>query len=165
MPKSLQTFLKCALAVAVFVCCLFIGWTLASCTSRTVAQVSMDNKLQSDNAKMHRQIAAYNKLLHRIWVDKPNYFEDCLCETDEWIILDKEVDGDFQDAFSFTSREDSIAYHLNWNNGDQTARVVKLVINELDNGDQKFNTRCYSNMHHRHSCWFNRFICINSSTK
>jgi hypothetical protein len=138
LPKSLQTFLKCALAVAVFACCLFIGWTLASCTSRTVAQVSMNNKLESENDLFRRQIYAYNSLLHRIWIDKPNYVEDVLCETDEWIVLDKAVDGDFQHAFEFESKEDSVAYHLNWYNGDSTVRVVKLVVNdvnELEHGD------------------------------
>ena len=129
LPKSLQLIFKCALAVLIYVMLyFFIGFMCTSCTSRSVAQVSMDNYLKSENDKLRSQISAYNALLHQIWLDKPNYFEEALCESDEWLNLDKAVDGDFQGAFTFKSEEDSIAYYNNWDNGDATIRVVRHVI-------------------------------------
>lgn len=128
LPKPLQLTIKCALAVFIYVICMFIGQMCTSCTSRSVAQVNMDNYLKSENDKLHSQISAYNSLLHRIWVDKPNYFEEVLEESDEWVNLQNVLENDFQDAFKFTSQEDSLSYHLNWHNGDNTVRVIKHVI-------------------------------------
>lgn len=125
LPTPLQALFKCALAVVMFVIIVLIA---KSCTHTTKAQVIYDNKLKSENVKMRAQIEAYNSLLHRIWVDKPNYFEEVLEESDEWVNLQNVLENDFQDAFKFTSQEDSLSYHLNWHNGDNTVRVIKHVI-------------------------------------
>lgn len=129
LPKSLQLILKCALATFIYLTIyFFIGYICTSCTARSVAQVNMDNYLKSENDKLRSQISAYNALLHQIWLDKPNYFEEALCESDEWLNLDEAVDGDFQGAFTFHSVEDSLSYHENWFNGDKTVRIVRHVI-------------------------------------
>lgn len=128
LPKSLHLIFKCALATFIYLTLIFIGHMCTSCTARSVAQVNMDNYLKSENDKLRSQISAYNALLHQIWLDKPNYFEEALCESDEWLNLDKAVDGDFQGAFTFHSVEDSLSYYNNWDNGDATIRVVRHVI-------------------------------------
>lgn len=63
-------------------------------------------------------IYAYNALLHRIWLDNPNYVENVLVECDEWVSLDQLVDGDFYGAFELETESDSIAYNLNWEKGN-----------------------------------------------
>lgn len=63
-------------------------------------------------------LRAYNHLLHRIWVDKPNYVEDVLVEYDEFIVLDSLMNGHWQDTFEFYDEGDSIQYHENWESGD-----------------------------------------------
>ena len=129
LPKPLQLVFKLVLVLSVFLACMIFARIWVRCnTQPAVAQVLMDNKLASENDKLRSQISAYNALLHQIWLDKPNYFEEALCESDEWLNLDKAVDGDFQGAFTFKSEEDSIAYYNNWDNGDATIRVVRHII-------------------------------------
>lgn len=74
--------------------------------------------LESQLERKNNIIYAYNALLHRIWIDNPNYVEDVLVECDEWVSLDQLVDGDFYGAFELETEEDSIRYNLNWEKGD-----------------------------------------------
>lgn len=58
---------------------------------------------------------AYGDLIHRIWIDKPDYIEDVLCETDEFVVLDSLLGGHkyWNDVFKFRNSQDSLDYELN----------------------------------------------------
>lgn len=149
LPRGLEIFRRilvvCLVAAICLVLGVLIGALTTSCTQQVVARVDYKNLLEAKCEKYANQIYAYNSLLHRIWIDKPNYFEDVLCESDEWMALDRAVDGDFQHAFEFVDAEDSLSYRLNWDAGDENIRVVKHIIppvtqKKLDavfNGDSK----------------------------
>lgn len=72
-----------------------------------------------------RLVSAYEKLIHRVWLDKPSYVEDCLNETDEFIEVNDLYDNDW-DSFEFWSEEDSIHYlnqlHQEWEEADVLLR-------------------------------------------
>lgn len=69
--------------------------------------------------------AAYNHLLHRIWIDHPSYVEDVLLETPEWETLDFVLDGDFEDALVFWNAGDSIDYY--WNKQLEEEAAVNII--------------------------------------
>lgn len=74
-------------------------------------------------------LRAYNHVLHRIWLDKPSYVEDVLCECDEFVKLDSLMNGHWEDTFEFYSVEDSFTYRMNYNEYDGYVRVMRHVVN------------------------------------
>lgn len=128
VPRSLECFSKVVYAVVLMAVGIAIGAMLAACTPQAKAEVVYDNALKTENDRLMCIIYAYNSVIHRIWIDKPNYVEDVLCESDEWITLEDMVEGDFQHAFDFVNEEDSLSYHYNWVHGDSTIRIVKHVV-------------------------------------
>lgn len=140
IPKSLKCFIDILSAIVLGVLGGIIGFALCasftSCTQRTVANVTYDNALASENAALKKQIGAYNNVIHRIWLDKPNYIEDCLSETDEWVVLDQLIEGDFGDAFTFHSTEDSLDYYRNLNGEYRLPPYIQNKIDDVfSNGD------------------------------
>ena len=75
-------------------------------------------------------LRAYNHLLHRVWIDKPSYVEDCLTETNEWYVLDSLMNSHWEDTFEFYNEEDSLSYHLNLDDiiNPGCYRVVKHIV-------------------------------------
>lgn len=73
---------------------------LSSCTVLTV----------SSRTKVE---AAYGELLHRIWIDNPNYFDDVIAETDEFDRLDSLLNGKWRDVFEFRNEDERKLYLLN----------------------------------------------------
>lgn len=57
---------------------------------------------------------AYERVMHRIWIDRPAYVEDVLWETDEFLRLDSLLDGNWGYVFEFCGEQDSIDYETNW---------------------------------------------------
>ena len=57
---------------------------------------------------------AYERVMHRIWIDRPAYVEDVLWETEEFLRLDSLLDGNWGYVFEFCGKQDSIDYETNW---------------------------------------------------
>lgn len=135
LPRSIEIVVRTFAAILTAFLFMAIGFITASmmqCTNPTRANVYYDNALASRLERAHNIIYGYNSLLHRIWVDKPNYCEDVLPECDEFISLCNLVDDDFGGAFEFWSEEDSLSYALNWENGDKCVQVIKHVVSDGD---------------------------------
>lgn len=57
---------------------------------------------------------AYERVMHRVWIDRPAYVEDVLWETEEFLRLDSLLDGNWGYVFKFCGERDSIDYETNW---------------------------------------------------
>ena len=128
LPRSIEVVMRTFVAILVTFLFIGIGFIAASmmqCTNPVRANVYYDNMMSARLERAHNIIYGYNSLLHRIWIDKPNYVED-------FISLANLVDDDFGGAFEYWSEEDSLSYKLNWENGDKCVRVIKHVVS---NGD------------------------------
>jgi len=68
------------------------------------------NRAQAVAARQTQINAAYSNLLHKIWIDNPNYVDDVISESDEFAVLDSLHNGDWEDTFEFWSESDSINY-------------------------------------------------------
>ena len=122
------------LALAVFCTNAFSSCT--SCRRAANARTSLVKpadkemkiyELECKIGHLENMLRAYNHLIHRVWIDKPTYFEECLTEGDEFCTLSDLMGYDWNDTFTFYNAEDSIAYHMNWDN-DETVRIVRHVV-------------------------------------
>lgn len=113
---------------------LLFAALLSGCSTHANANIpEKELVLQQDTAKLRSILRAYNHVLHRIWIDRPNYVEDVLVEMDEFCELEEALDGDFGDTFEFYSAEDSIAYHINWEyEGENVVHVIKHICVQPD---------------------------------
>lgn len=103
----------------VVVCLLFLlASAMSSCSSRPANAQTYYRSLQKDTTELRQIIRAYNHLIHQIWIDKPNYFEEALMESDEFLELNDLLYSQWEDTFKFYNEEDSIRYHQNWMSGD-----------------------------------------------
>ena len=90
---------------------VFIFRGLRKCSAAEVAQYQHGD----DKTEWYEStIRAYNHLLHRVWIDHPNYVEDVLTECDEFCTLDSLLGGNWADTFEFYDFRDSVEYQLNW---------------------------------------------------
>lgn len=129
MKEDLKAICTFILGWIIIAAMLFISAIVQGCTAKASAAIpEKELLLMQDTVQLNKIIRAYNHLLHRVWLDKPNYVEDCLVESDEFTELDSLLDGGWADTFDFYNEEDSIAYSINWVNGDETVRVVKHVV-------------------------------------
>lgn len=103
----------------VVVCLLFLlASAMSSCSSRPANAQTYYRSLQKDTTELRQIIRAYNHLLHQIWIDKPNYVEEALMESDEFMELNDLLYSQWEDTFQFYNEDDSITYHRNWITGD-----------------------------------------------
>ena len=135
IPETIKVWLLGFCVFMVMCMLIFCAAIVSSCTSSAgnakTHRIPEEEIMMKNYADYQRKIIiAYNHLLHRVWIDKPNYVEDALMETNEFCELDLLLNNEWADTFDFYNEEDSISYHLNWNNGDETIRVVKHVIPE-----------------------------------
>lgn len=93
-----------------------IGKRPATAHGSNVVDTNVELQMLHDNIRhMTEEIRAYRKVLHRVWIDRPNYVEDALCEMDEYIDLEQFLDEDaLKEIYSFYNKEDSVEYHHNW---------------------------------------------------
>lgn len=91
--------------------------TMSSCSSRPV-HAQAHYEFRQDTTELRAIIRAYNHLLHRVWIDKPNYCEEALMETEEFMELNDLMFSQWEDTFDFYNEADSIEYHRNWMTGD-----------------------------------------------
>lgn len=132
-----QNVLKFAMIAAILIVAVFLISTLSSCSGcRNTATCQQEQEremilsLEYKNKLYEEMLRAYNHVLHRVWIDNPNYVEDCLNETDEFCELNDFLDGGWGDTFTFYNEQDSIQYHANWNNGDVRQHLKHTPINE-----------------------------------
>jgi len=127
----------CILMIIVLSAMIFLAAIVTGCSSNTAkANTNVPEnellKYKHLTSEQEELLRAYNHLLHRVWVDKPVYVEECLSETDEFIELYNLLDGNWADTFSFYNEEDSIAYNINWANESPydpgCTRVVKHIV-------------------------------------
>lgn len=114
IPKKLEAIIIALTITLVGLTAIALGQCMKFSQSERINSHALETQLENKN----NIIYAYNALLHRIWVDNPNYVEDTLVECDEYVNLDELVDGDFYGAFELETKEDSIAYDLNWEKGN-----------------------------------------------
>lgn len=87
-----------------------------ACVSRQSAHANIPEKgvyLRSSE-DYNKIIQAYSDVLHRVWIDRPSYVEDVLWETDEILVLEMLLGGDWNMTFEFHDEQDSIDYNDNW---------------------------------------------------
>jgi len=107
LPEEFRAWLVGFLGFIVMCIIVFLSAICSGCTNNIKA-VSQQEEITR----------AYNHLLHRIWIDNPNYVEDVLVESDEWVSLNQLVNSDFYDVFELKTKSDSITYDLNWEKGN-----------------------------------------------
>lgn len=133
--------LKVCVFMIVLALIVFCTSTLSSCTScRSTARAKTTEALTQPKEQemkiyeleckighLENMLRAYNHLVHRVWIDKPTYFEECLTEGDEFATLNDLMGKDWSDTFTFYNAEDSIAYHMNWDS-NETVRIVRHIV-------------------------------------
>ena len=117
LPQMLTGCLMLLTTVLMFFVIICLCIALTGCTTSARANVP-EKDIMIHNEYDAKVIAAYSALLHRIWIDKPSYVEDCLFETDEFLELDEILHNNWEDTFEFWNKQDSIQYHYNWYGGE-----------------------------------------------
>ena len=104
--------------VIVVILLFLLSATMSSCNSQSANAQTYNGSLRQDTTELRAIIRAYNHLIHEIWLDKPNYFEEALMESNEFLELNDLLYSQWEDTFKFYNEEDSIRYHRNWMSGD-----------------------------------------------
>lgn len=123
------------IGMIIMIALIFIAAILQGCNSGSASAKQADDlprrvaMLQYECDKQRETIAAYENLLHRVWIDNPTYFEECLMEGDEFAVLDVIYDSEWKDVFKFRCAEDSIAYERNWDSHYVTY-VIKHIVTQ-----------------------------------
>ena len=112
IPKGVENMLYLLFMVSVLAACVLVGVVIGNKPKMSATNIALEQLERKENI-----IYAYNSLLHKVWIDNPNYVENVLTETDEFVSLANLLNGDFQHAFELDSEEDSIQYNVNWEHG------------------------------------------------
>lgn len=105
--------------LAALLCFVINAKTGGNVIAQTHDDPEMDMRVQLlqeqvDCKLLRETVHAYNKVLHRIWIDKPAYVEDVLNEYDEYCDLSNLLTPeDEKEIYTFYDERDSIDYHLN----------------------------------------------------
>lgn len=114
MRKQKENYLKTLALAIVFMCAVVLLFIM--CTARTTVSANIPEKgvyLRSSE-DYNKIINAYSNVLHRVWIDRPSYVEDVLWETDEILVLEALLGGDWDMTFEFHNKQDSVDYNDNW---------------------------------------------------
>ena len=103
--------------VALVLTLAIIGFCTIGCSSQsaTAAEKTQEEVIFELKCKLENKeklVRAYENVLHQVWLDKPNYVEDALSETDEFYDLN-EIMGE-TDVFQLRNAEDSLRYKYMW---------------------------------------------------
>lgn len=113
MDRHEKNFIS-AISLVLVMMFLFAG-TLACVNKSNTANASAPDKLYLRSSEDYNKIIqAYSNVLHRVWIDRPSYVEDVLWETDEILVLEMLLGGDWDMTFEFHDEQDSIDYNDNW---------------------------------------------------
>ena len=135
-----QSIITTVIVVVILSLSVFIG-----CESNRVNAHVPEDTIQ-EKQWYEEALRAYNHLLHRVWIDRPNYVEDCLVECDEFVTLDSLMNHHWEDTFEFYNERDSIDYHNNWfrehsldpgctDDTELPERVTSMLYDVFGNGD------------------------------
>ena len=69
---------------------------------------SPDDKECREHSELMR---AFKDVIHRVYIDRPDYVENILVRSEEFKTLDSLLDGDWDDVFYFYNQQDSIDYY------------------------------------------------------
>lgn len=79
-------------------------------SNANAAEVSTPQVEQKRNVSYEELIYAYNKVLHRVLIDRPSYYEDVLVESEEYCRLQCLLFPEDEDIIYDFSPEDSLQY-------------------------------------------------------
>jgi hypothetical protein len=102
----------CMLIIAVL---LFLFVNCNNSRTAYAANTAISEENVALKLKYGRTVRAYNRLLHRIWLGKPAYVEDVLCEYDEYMdLMELLSPADIDEIYTLFDKQDSIDYYTNW---------------------------------------------------
>lgn len=79
---------------------------------------SKNESPEGKECREHRELMrAFKDVIHRVYMDRPDYVENTLAESEEFKTLDSLLHGDWDDVFYFYNQQDSIAYYSNLKEG------------------------------------------------
>lgn len=90
-----------------------IMWLLCGCTCVPDTRYQELKTMERYAVEQTTAHGLHAHLLHRIWIDNPEYVEDVLSQTPEFCELEEFLEGDFEDTFCFWTEEDSLRYYQN----------------------------------------------------
>lgn len=111
--------LRIALATTIMlIACFFaVHMCTVAIEERSTSSLIRENMLlREEIATLQEMHDAYKGILHRVWIDNPEYFEDVLIESDEWCSLMDIMHHDTEDLFEFWDEDDSLDYKRNCHN-------------------------------------------------
>lgn len=91
-------------------CTIGCGTQDAAASEKSQEELIFELKCKLENKE--KLVRAYENVLHEVWLDKPNYVEDALSETDAFCDLN-EIMGE-TDVFQLRTAEDSLRYKYMW---------------------------------------------------
>ena len=118
LSKNAKTAITFIAMIIVICAVLFCSAVVTSCSSQnatasgTPSQEEMIFELKCKLENQKKLIRAYENVLHEVWVDKPNYVEDALSESDAFCDLN-EIMGE-SDVFQLRNTDDSVRYNYRW---------------------------------------------------
>lgn len=118
LSKNAKTAITFIAMIIVICFILFCSAIITGCSSQnatasdTSSQEEMIFELKCKLENQKKLVRAYQNVLHQVWLDKPNYVEDALSETDEFCDLN-EIMGE-TDVFQLRNAEDSLRYKYQW---------------------------------------------------
>lgn len=99
---------------------IWLSAALCGCSSQPLKAETVSGEeaqilmLKTKVANQDALIRAYENVLHEIWLDRPNYVEDALVESDAFCDLN-DIMGE-TDVFILRNKQDSIRYNYSWRN-------------------------------------------------
>ena len=76
-----------------------------------------ESPVNNESQEQQNLMRAFKDLIHRVYMDRPNYVENILVRSGEFKTLDSLMDGDWYDVFYFYNQQDSIDYYSHLEEG------------------------------------------------
>lgn len=76
-----------------------------------------ESPVNNESQEQQNLMRAFKDLIHRVYMDRPNYVENILVRSEEFKTLDSLMDGDWDDVFYFYNQQDSIDYYSHLEEG------------------------------------------------
>lgn len=118
LSKNTKTVITFIAMIIIICAILFCSAIVTGCSSQNAtasgasSQEEMIFELKCKVENQKKLIRAYENVLHEVWLDKPNYVEDALSESDAFCDLN-EIMGE-SDVFQLRNTDDSVRYNYRW---------------------------------------------------